>query len=88
MDDPEQLLIVGNGQGRAAGARDAIDRLVELRRRGLLRQARLREDRVDGALAQNAARQIDAGNAGLRGERDDSPLRAVGGRIEAVAALR
>ena len=74
---PSNWLVVGDRQRRAAGARDAIDRLVEFGGRRFARQARLRQDRVDRALAQHAAGQIDAGNAGLRGERHDRALRRI-----------
>src|SRR5271163_2240037 len=77
VDDPEQLAVVGDRQRSSPGTRDSIDRLNELGGRGFARQARLRQDRVDGALAQHAAGQIDAGNAGLRGERHDRALRRI-----------
>ena len=50
-------------------------------------QAGLREHGVDRALAQHAPGQIDAGHAGLRGERHDDRLRGRGGRVEPVSGL-
>ena len=71
MDDAEQPLAVGHGERRAAGARDPVDRLAELRRRACAVDADELQHRVHRALAHLAATDIDAGEAGLGGERDD-----------------
>ena len=62
-----------DGERRAAGARDALDGPLKSARRAYSsRQAGIGlSDRVDRALAQRAARKIDAGNARMRGEGHD-----------------
>ena len=68
---PKQPAFLGDRERRAAGHRDPLDRLTKLERRLLDRQLEIAKDRVDRALADPAASDVDARNAGLRGERND-----------------
>ena len=52
VDDAEHLAVARDGQRRAALARDAVDRAVELGRRVAALASTQRDDRVGGALAQ------------------------------------
>jgi hypothetical protein len=68
VDDAEHLAVARHGQRRAALAGDAVDRAVELARRGAALGANPVSDRVGGALAQHRPVHVDPAHARLRGE--------------------
>ena len=81
-------VVVGNGQRRAAGPRNRLDRPAKLDWDAFLGYANSGEDCIDGALAQRTAGDIDAGDSCLRRERHNRHFGDISWRMNAVARLR